>query len=87
MQFETFSDFIAMGKYGFYVWLAYGVSAFLLILLVVLSKQKHRAIKQSILAKQKRENRLREAARLQKEAQQQSIESDIKKNDQNKVSP
>lgn len=26
MQFESFAEFIAMGKHGFYVWLAYGAT-------------------------------------------------------------
>lgn len=81
MQFETFSDFIAMGKYGFYVWLAYGVTALLLILLVIASNQKHKSVKKAILARQKRENRLRQAAKLQKEAAQAA---DLK-NDPNEV--
>ena len=28
MHFETFADFIEMGGYGFFVWLAFGVSFF-----------------------------------------------------------
>jgi heme exporter protein D len=30
MQFESFSDFIAMGGYGFFVWLSYGSCAAIL---------------------------------------------------------
>ena len=67
MQFETFSDFIAMGKYGFYVWLAYGVTALLLTLLVVSSLRKNKAVIKQIAARQKRENKLRQAALQQKE--------------------
>lgn len=26
MAFDSFSDFLAMGRHGLYVWLAYGVS-------------------------------------------------------------
>ena len=25
MSFDSFSDFLAMGKHGFYVWTAYGI--------------------------------------------------------------
>ena len=31
MYFESISDFIAMGGHGFYVWLAYGVSAAVIV--------------------------------------------------------
>jgi len=26
LQFSSFPDFLAMGKHGFYVWLAYGIT-------------------------------------------------------------
>jgi heme exporter protein D len=67
MQFETFSDFLAMGKYGFYVWLAYGVTALLLVLLVISSIHKNKTVIKQISARQKRENKLRQAALQQKE--------------------
>jgi len=35
MHFESFADFIAMGRHGFYVWLAYGLSALIIIYNVV----------------------------------------------------
>ena len=31
MFFENFSDFLAMGKHGFYVWLCYGVSGAVIV--------------------------------------------------------
>ncbi len=40
MQFTSFSDFIAMGGHGFYVWLSYSVSAVLFFVLIYLSKLK-----------------------------------------------
>ena len=43
MHFETFADFIEMGGYGFFVWLAFGVS-FLALALVYI---------ESIVAKRK----------------------------------
>ncbi|ASP40243.1 heme exporter protein CcmD [Bacterioplanes sanyensis] len=27
MEFSSFSEFLAMGKHGFYVWLSYGLTA------------------------------------------------------------
>ena len=47
MQFSSFSEFIAMGGHGFYVWLSYGISLLLLALLVISSlsqsKKEHSA--------------------------------------------
>jgi heme exporter protein D len=36
MNFSSFSEFIAMGNHGLYVWTAYGVSLVVLILNVAL---------------------------------------------------
>lgn len=38
-QFQSLSDFFAMGGYGFYVWLAYGLS-FLAIALLIWQSQR-----------------------------------------------
>ena len=42
MAFESFSEFVAMGKHGFYVWLVYGVSLATLLTLVGLSVRRYR---------------------------------------------
>lgn len=34
MQFDSFSDFLAMGGYGFYVWISFGLSFLALGLLL-----------------------------------------------------
>ncbi|MFT5814067.1 MAG: heme exporter protein D [Psychroserpens sp.] len=65
MQFDSFSAFIAMGGYGFYVWLSYGVSILALALLVFSSLTDHKKIKQQIAQRQKREKKLRQATELQ----------------------
>ncbi len=31
MEFESFSEFLAMGRHGFYVWLSYGLTALIII--------------------------------------------------------
>ena len=31
MYFDTFAEFLQMGKHGFYVWLAYGATALVLL--------------------------------------------------------
>lgn len=63
MQFSSFSEFIAMGGHGFYVWLSYGVSALLLMLLVVFSVNKHKTIIKQIQQRQQRELKLKQAAK------------------------
>ncbi|WP_071870628.1 heme exporter protein CcmD [Atopomonas hussainii] len=42
MSFASFADFIAMGGHGPYVWLAYGISAVVLGLNVLLPVLAHR---------------------------------------------
>lgn len=65
MQFDSISAFFDMGGYGFYVWLSYGVTAFTLGLLVVASLRNHKKIKLQIAQRQKRESKLRQAAKQQ----------------------
>lgn len=58
-QFNSISDFFAMGGYGFYVWLAYGITFATVGFLVWQSK---REVKQTLeLAKKEsaRENQLK----------------------------
>ena len=61
MQFDSFSAFISMGKYGFYVWLSYGVVLLLLALLIYSSVAGHKKIIKNIAQRQQRDNKLREA--------------------------
>lgn len=67
MQFESIDAFLNMGGYAFYVWLSYGVSAILLILLFLSSKANHQKTIKQIAMRQKRENKLRQAAKQQQE--------------------
>ncbi|GIU37205.1 heme exporter protein CcmD [Shewanella schlegeliana] len=60
MQFDSISEFINMGGYGFYVWLAYGVTFFSLGTLVVLSARQKRKVLVEIAKKIQREERLKE---------------------------
>ncbi|MFQ3289022.1 MAG: heme exporter protein D [Alteromonadaceae bacterium] len=92
MQFDSFSAFLAMGGYGFYVWLSYGISALLLIILVIASNKQNKAVIDRILARQKREIKLRNAASQQSQQQisasasVNNTEDEIKKeNDSNEV--
>jgi heme exporter protein D len=73
MQFSSFSDFINMGGYGFYVWLSFGVSALLLILLIISSKAGHQKIIKQIAQRKNREDTLRQARKAkQQQAAKQS---------------
>lgn len=65
MQFDSINAFFAMGGYGFYVWLSYGVSALMIALLIFMSCQSHKNTKQQIAKRYRRENKLREAAKQQ----------------------
>jgi len=88
MQFDSFSAFLAMGGYGFYVWLSYGVTALLLVILLINSKSQNKAVIKHIIARQKRENKLRQAAALQKQQQAQLSPADVittANNDSNEV--
>ncbi len=74
MQFDSFSAFLDMGGYGFFVWLSYGVSITALALLVFSSLSSHKKIKQQIVQRQKRETKLRQAAEQQKAQAQPNTE-------------
>lgn len=65
MQFDSFSTFLDMGGYGFYVWLSYGVSFTALTILVWSSIHSHKKIKQQIIKRQQREEKLRQASKMQ----------------------
>ncbi|NKF51972.1 heme exporter protein CcmD [Shewanella sp. WXL01] len=61
MQFDSISDFFNMGGYGFYVWLAYGVTFSSLAILIVASARRKRAVLSEIATKIAREARLKES--------------------------
>ena len=67
MQFSSFSDFINMGGYGFYVWLSYGAATLFLTLLIISSKTGHQKIIQQILQRKKREDTLRQARKVKQQ--------------------
>ncbi|QYJ75653.1 MULTISPECIES: heme exporter protein CcmD [Shewanella] len=61
MQFESFTDFINMGGYAFYVWLAYGVTFTSLATLIILSTRQKSKVLTEIAKKIAREERLKES--------------------------
>lgn len=71
MQFSSFSEFIAMGNHGLYVWISYGFTFVCMALLIILSVQKQKAIKQSVIKKLLREEKLQQA---QEKYQQKQME-------------
>lgn len=71
MQFNNFSDFINMGGYGFYVWLSFGATALILILLLMSSKAGHQQIITQIAKRKQREDKLRQAKILRKQQHEQ----------------
>tara|TARA_R110001583_G_C5671699_1_gene411453 strand:+ start:54623 stop:54856 length:234 start_codon:yes stop_codon:yes gene_type:complete len=67
MQFNSLSDFINMGGYGFYVWLSFGAAALILTLLLISSKAGHQQIINQIAKRKQREDKLRQARELRKQ--------------------
>lgn len=55
MAFETFADFIAMGKHGPYVWAAYGISLVVIVANIIAPIQRRKALLNEIKRKLKRE--------------------------------
>ena len=74
MQFNSVSDFINMGGYGFYVWLSFGAAAVILSLLLIYSIQGHGKIIKQIAKRMVREDKLREARQFLKQHHKQNNE-------------
>ncbi len=68
MQFDSFSAFLDMGGYGFYVWLSFGVSAVLILVLIVSSMIGHQQVINNIAIRQQREDKLRQVRKQGKNA-------------------
>lgn len=65
MQFDSFSDFIAMGGYGFYVWLSFGTCALILLGILISSLRETKRIKASVEQQILREERIKKAKQEQ----------------------
>lgn len=61
MFFQSWSDFINMGGYGFYVWLSYGISLVAMIILAIRSVKGRKTVLKEVLREQQRETRLNQA--------------------------
>jgi heme exporter protein D len=62
LAFDSFSDFLSMGGYGFFVWLSFGVSLVAMLALVVESRWAYRQLFIKMGQEQARKKRI-EAAR------------------------
>ena len=78
MSFDSFSEFIAMGGYGFYVWLSFGLATLLLAVLLISSNMGFNNVKAKIIQKQKRENKLKMAAEKQRQTEIDEQQNDSK---------
>ena len=91
MQFDSISAFFNMGGYAFFVWLSYGVSAFLLAMLVLNSHNNHSKVKHKIAQRLQREKKLRKAAEQSTtKAKQTDVQASVVKvipKNSNKVVP
>lgn len=61
MQFNSLSEFIAMGGYGFFVWLSYGACAVIMLGMLFASKRAHKNILKEVKAQIEREARIKNA--------------------------
>lgn len=65
MQFESLSEFINMGGYAFYVWLSFGVTAGVMITLLIYSKFELISLKKEAKANVRRQQRIEQAKKQQ----------------------
>jgi len=65
MQFDSFSDLIAMGGYGFYVWLSFGTCALILLGILLNSLRDTKRIMASVEQQIIREERIKKAKQEQ----------------------
>ncbi|MGB0833386.1 MAG: heme exporter protein CcmD [Psychrobium sp.] len=60
MHFDSFSDFIAMGGHGFYVWWSYGIAFALLLTLTIVSVRRRKSLLKQIAKRAKHEQKLKQ---------------------------
>ena len=65
MHFASFSDFMAMGGYAFYVWLSFGLTLFCLVGIVMSTRLKTRNLLGELRNKQAREVRRKAAQQME----------------------
>ncbi|MGN4983215.1 heme exporter protein CcmD [Aeromonas dhakensis] len=65
MHFASFSDFLAMGGYAFYVWLSFGLTLLCLVGIVISTRMKTRSLLGELRSKQAREDRRKAAQQME----------------------
>ncbi|MDX2126051.1 MAG: heme exporter protein CcmD [Aeromonas hydrophila] len=65
MHFASFSDFLAMGGYAFYVWLSFGLTLLCLVGIVISTRMKTRALLGELRNKQACEARRKAAQQME----------------------
>ncbi|EKP0313770.1 MULTISPECIES: heme exporter protein CcmD [Aeromonas] len=65
MHFASFSDFMAMGGYAFYVWLSFGLTLVCLVGIIISSRMKTRSLLGELRSKQAREARRKAAQQME----------------------
>ena len=66
MKFESWQAFWAMGGYGFFVWLSFGISFLAMALLILDSLWAKKKLREEVLAQQARKQRIEEHTHKQK---------------------
>ncbi|MFZ3402192.1 heme exporter protein CcmD [Aeromonas salmonicida] len=65
MHFASFSDFMAMGGYAFYVWLSFGLTLICLVGIVISTRIKTRSLLGELRSKHEREARRKAAQQME----------------------
>ncbi|AYV36497.1 MULTISPECIES: heme exporter protein CcmD [Aeromonas] len=65
MHFASFSDFMAMGGYAFYVWLSFGLTLVCLVGIIISTRMKTRSLLGELRSKQAREARRKAAQQME----------------------
>jgi heme exporter protein D len=65
MYFESLSDFLAMGGYASYVWSAFGITFFAMVILLVVSVRRGKQLLTEVQAKIDRQARIDAAKNME----------------------
>ncbi|EGQ8230513.1 heme exporter protein CcmD [Vibrio parahaemolyticus] len=65
MHFESLSDFFAMGGYASYVWSAFGITFFSMLILLITSLRRGDALMKEVKAKIDRQARIDAAKNME----------------------
>ncbi|WP_416305746.1 heme exporter protein CcmD [Neptunicella sp. SCSIO 80796] len=74
MQFESWTQFFAMGGYGFFVWLSFGLSALVILLAIGLSRYNRQSILKIIVQEKQRKQRIAQAKNNQVKPAETEVE-------------